>query len=56
MKEFLKVCTFLLFSFPLSNIFLSLLRPTLLSAVINIAIYSGFFAIIDLKWMLLERS
>ena len=35
MKEFLKVCTFLLSSLPLCNIFLSLLSPTLLSAVIN---------------------
>ena len=42
MKEFLKVCTFWLFSFPLCNIFLSLLRPTLLSAVINIAIQRFF--------------
>ena len=55
MKEFLKVCTFWLFSFPLCNIFLSLLRPTLLSAVINIVI-QWFFPIIDLKWMLQERS
>ena len=42
MKEFLKVCTFLLFSIPLCNIFLSLLRPTLLSAVINTAIQRFF--------------
>ena len=55
MKEFLKVCTFLLFFFS------SLYLPFITASYVIVSRHKSshkavFFAIIDLKWMLQELS